>query len=331
MDYTGFTAELKKNIIKPIYLFYGSEEYLKRKAIQLMRSGIAGDSDMDISVLDGAGADEVIRACETLPMFSAKRLVLAMNCDNFFAGRQKAEENKKLAKYLIPETFPPHTCLAFITNVEQEPKNDVCGAVKKSGCLVELTTPDDRQLILWLKKNTSCGANIGDTAARLLLDTSGKELIVLQNEIEKLSAYARNREITCDDIRKMAARNLDTDVFKMAAAFLEGKPGQGMEILQLLLREGQEPQSILGVLALKLRELFRAKAYLEQGMDENAAVAAMGGSRYFAQMAVKLSRKYATSKLSFALQRLADMDHAVKTGRAQQVTGLETALLEVFS
>ncbi len=330
MDYAGFTAELKKNITKPIYFFYGNEEYLKRKAVQLMRSTIAGDSDMDISVLDGASADEIIRASETLPMFAAKRLVLAMSCDNFFSGRQKAEENKKLIKYLAPGTFPPRTCLAFITSIEEEPKNEVCNTIKKTGCLVELTTPDDRQLVLWLKKNTSCGAGIGDAAARLLLETSGKELVVLQNEIEKLSAYASGREITCDDVRKMAARNLDTDVFKMAAAFLEGKTGQGMEILIVLLREGQEPQSILGVLALKLRELFRAKAYLEQGMDENAAVAAMGGSRYFAQMAVRQSRKYATARLAYALQKLADMDYAVKTGRAQQVTGLETALLDVF-
>ncbi|MDP2891540.1 MAG: hypothetical protein Q8O09_00185, partial [Bacillota bacterium] len=105
---------------------------------------------------------------------------------------------------------------------------------------------------------------------------------------------------------------------------------KGMEMLQTLLRQGENPQAVTGAAASRLREMLRAKLYLESGLSRQQAVAALGGNPYAAGRAVAECSRYSTKRLSSALMKLAETDFAVKTGRAQQRTGLECALIEAF-
>ena len=70
---------------KPVYLIYGDQDLLLERALdQLKRSvGELADLDFNSETFDGEGAnaDEVVAACNTLPFASERRLVVVRNVD----------------------------------------------------------------------------------------------------------------------------------------------------------------------------------------------------------------------------------------------------------
>jgi DNA polymerase III subunit delta len=331
MDYHELFDEIKAGKTRPIYLLYGSEEYVKDAALkELVERAVPESREMDYSPLDGAGVDDVMRACETLPMFAPKRLVSFEGCEAYFGGRKSAD-SEKLARYL--ERIPASACLVLVHRGEQAPqKNPLFNAIGKAGgAAVIFSRLKDEELIRWIIQHARMeGGNMSEGAARSLKERTGNDLNRLIGEIHKLVCYAQGRTIQPGDVEKAASRSLEAGVFPMVDACLRGDIGKAMEMLDTLFRQGESPQAVTGAVAGRLRDILRAKVLLEKGMTRQQVIATLGGSEYATRKAMDESARHSSMQLTRALKRLAEMDFAVKTGRAQQRTGLESAIIEIF-
>ena len=104
----NLNADLRSGELKPVYLLYGDEAYLKQSYKSRFRKAAAGDDSMNISEFEGKdiSEDAVIDIAGTMPFFAAHRLVVVENSGWF---KNKAE---KLPDHL--ETFPDTTVLLFL-------------------------------------------------------------------------------------------------------------------------------------------------------------------------------------------------------------------------
>ena len=72
---------IKSGDFKPVYLIYGTEDYLRKQYRDKMRQAIVGEDTMNYSYFEGKGISvkELIDLGETLPFFSERRLIVVEN------------------------------------------------------------------------------------------------------------------------------------------------------------------------------------------------------------------------------------------------------------
>ena len=92
-------SELKQGVIRPVYLLTGPEEYLQRKAEDLIAGFILAPETKAFNFaeysLDSDSLDEVLQTAETFPLASPYRLVIAREL-----GSLPQDKEQTLVEYL---------------------------------------------------------------------------------------------------------------------------------------------------------------------------------------------------------------------------------------
>ena len=81
--YQALVNNIERGMIAPVYLFYGSESYLREKSVAALKKHLAsGDmGQFNLSIIDAAQArtEEIIDAANTVSFFAERRLVIVEN------------------------------------------------------------------------------------------------------------------------------------------------------------------------------------------------------------------------------------------------------------
>ena len=121
-------SSIKNKDIGCLYLFYGPEEYLKRNYTEQIDKALVSEEFalMNRVVLEGKiTPSAIIDNCETLPLFSDRRVVIVKN-SGLFKGAKKTRgkdgstseigsakrKGDELADFL--NAVPTHVCLIFL-------------------------------------------------------------------------------------------------------------------------------------------------------------------------------------------------------------------------
>ena len=91
--------DIKNNKFKNIYLFYGQEEFLKKYYLDSIEKAILENDLMAMNKLVLEGKFEMSKieeACETLPVFSEKKLVLVKNSGLFKSGNGAKKQSSRI-------------------------------------------------------------------------------------------------------------------------------------------------------------------------------------------------------------------------------------------
>ena len=80
-NFKTFLEELKNGKMGSVVMMYGEEEYLIRWAVNNVKKAFVkpGMEVVDYQVLDegSAGAEDIVKSCETFSLMSEKRVVVA--------------------------------------------------------------------------------------------------------------------------------------------------------------------------------------------------------------------------------------------------------------
>ena len=142
--------EIKTGNLSRCYIFYGTEQYLKKQYENRLRQEFLNDiaGDMNISIFNGeADVNSIIDAAETMPFFADKRLILVKDSKLFKVGRKN--DSEEIADYI--EKIPQSTCLVFIED-EVDKRGKLYKVAAKAGRGVEFKTPEEKELIVWAQK-----------------------------------------------------------------------------------------------------------------------------------------------------------------------------------
>lgn len=321
MDHNAFLGELKTGAIRTAYLFHGEEEFVKDRALERLLNTL--DPAMrEMNVQDAPAQDSaaIRAACEALPFFADRRIVLARDLP-------KEGEGKKIAAYLpeIPET----TTLIFFLRGEANKNNGVYKALSGVGSVVEFHTLSESEAAKWAaaaarQKNV----RLEPAEARLLVTLAGTSMAAVSNELDKAADFAGyGGTITREILNACVTRNIEYEVFEMLRYFLAGNSGAGMRALDSMLRNGQTAVSIASFLAGRFRLMLVGKQLVESGMRREAAVVKMGGNKKAAEIALDNGKKFSMETLSNITQALMDVGYLQFSGQMEARRALELALL----
>ncbi len=334
MDHTQFYASLEAGKIAEAYIFFGPEEFVKEKAFEALKKKLLSGApeELNFTVMPSdASLGCISDACMTMPFMAERRLVLVKDHKLFAESAKGAGSDADALEPFIKSLRDMLCTVVFYITGNADKRRASFKTLSSAAEPVSFERLEERELVRWIVSSAKRkGKKISDNDARQLVFYTGSELFVLDNELEKLSAFAGSAEsITLDDIQSLVRPSLEYNVFQMSDAFFRGDKKTGMLMLGTILDEGDHPLAIIGAMASRYRTLLQAKTLLESGCSKDMTIRRMG-STYPAKLAVSACDRFSDEKLHNAVKSLARADIDIKSGNCNEKIALERAVAELF-
>ena len=285
---------------------------------------------LDCVSFSGEGTDvyEVIAACETMPIFSARKMVIVDWPDLFGAQNPKgldAEAYKSLTEY-IPK-LPESTMLVFICTRPNKTRQ-LYKAVASCGIVYDFGPLDDATLSGWMAKRFRAA---GKSAAPKDLVSMAKmcgygdpdrnyTLHNLENDLKKVLAASDKDVVSLDEMMEYAAPQAEQNAFKLLDSAFSGNKSAALAILGTVI-DAQQPSkevgavmSFLGLLCSQLEIMLEAREREAGGEDFYTISASMGTNEYRLRKAMSSSRSRSVKQLAACLDGAYLMEKDIKSG-----------------
>ena len=323
----NITADIKSGSFKPVYLLYGSEDYLKKWLRDRLKKAIVPDGDtMNYSYFEGKAPDSkaVAEIADTMPFFAERRIVL-LEDTGFF--KNKCEE---LADYM--KNLPDYLYLVFCES-EVDKRSRMYKAVKACGSIGEFKQQDEKTLMRWaagiLGKN---GRKITQRDVELLLSMTGTDMGNLRMELEKVIAYTEGRDVvTGEDIRAVCTTQTTNKIFDMVRAVTEKNQKRALDLYYDLLTLREPPMRILFLLAKQFRQICLTKKLSGEGLSQTEIASKLGVPSFVVRNLASCARAYTVEELENAVRDFVDAEEAVKTGTLGDVLSVELLIVKYSS
>ncbi|MFI3169400.1 MAG: DNA polymerase III subunit delta [Faecalibacterium sp.] len=316
----------------PVFYFYASDRALAQRACFAARQ-LLQQEDTETTVLEGPTPEieQIIMAAGTISFFSSRRIVelpdlspktysdvdLDALCDTL-----KSAEN---AVFFITSTYPLEYGRMQLTKAAKK----LIECCKKIGYVSEIAQPraDELHNIL-IEHAKEQGATLPKRVAAALVERCGKDLTLLENEVDKLSAFAQYQTITQEMVIALATQSLEADVFDMVRMITNKNTTNACKKLQTLLRLQHEPIAITAALIGSYTDLYRVKAGQASGHNYSTVFKEYGykGNDYRLKKSLETANRYSLGQLERCIHILTETDQTLKSQPIQDSVVLEMTI-----
>jgi len=312
---------------KPIYVIVGKDPFLVDGHCQKLLDKLLTPDQRPMALFnaepDKVACIDVLDELRTLPFLADKRVVLIKGADDFVS-----QNRPLLEKYFDS----PSRCGILILTVSTWPK--ATKLAKKLAGVGQLITAAELkswqlpQYLMNYAKN-KYGKTLTRPAAQFLVELIGDDIGILTAEVEKLATYAdADKAITDAHIEALIGHNRLYNAFAVIDAMTAGDTAKGIERLRKMFAADKNAHyTVVGAFAFHFRRMFGAKALLQKGHTASQIASKLGlwGNKesFFSQL-----NKMTLERIGSAIQQLARIDYAIKTGRKRPEVAIEQMVLD---
>ncbi|MCL4502226.1 MAG: DNA polymerase III subunit delta [Deltaproteobacteria bacterium] len=322
MSHPILERHLKNKALKPLYVFYGDEEFLMDRALARLEQGLTDQW--------GEAPAKVVRESHEieLPEFLTESRVASLwGPGQLLVLRRlvlNAEAFKAISDYLArpaPRTWV--VLLAEGAKARDLAKNPSFSRLQREEAALGFLHLKEAELLQWLTQEArSLEKTLSLAAAQRLVEIVGDNLAELSQELEKLALYAgEEKTLTPNLVNQLATHSRTYNIFVLVEALGEPTPTKRLTALGQLLDLGEQPPKILVMLARQLRQLIKFKEN-DPGLNLS-----QWNMRKLAQQAPRFS----VAALRAHLFLLHEIDLRLKTSAGNPRLWLEWALLKMGS
>ncbi|MDR1600757.1 MAG: DNA polymerase III subunit delta [Oscillospiraceae bacterium] len=325
LGYKQFVESLKTGLIRRLYALEGPEEYLVGAARAALRCAIlpAGLESLNETILDNPPIDALISAAETLPAFAQRRLIYVRAMDIFTADRVRDAQARSDALVDYLPRVPDTACVVFRVPANADKRRSAVKALLTNAAVVACVTPPDADIVKFIHREVKArGAAIEPDVVSFLMNWSGRGLVRLTAELDKLCAYRSGQSITEADIAALAIRTDESTVFQWLDALIDGDSAVSLAALETLKESGESIFPLLALAERRMRQLL----YIDRMARENRPAADIARTLGVPDFLVRReTRKTQTTRsqprsvsLRAGLALLMDTNEAIRSGRLNE-------------
>jgi DNA polymerase III subunit delta len=315
-------------------LLHGSDEYIAHE--ELARLKTEDDLRDGVDTFSGSenSLEEIQSACDTLPFFTARRLVVVEGLPKKKRGRKEAESSAAFVEGLVQYVpkMPSSTLLVVVVDELLDASNPLVKVAKSHGEVKVCVAPRGSQLEAWLiRRARAAGSDLSPEGAHLLASSGSESLWALAGEIEKLSTYVgRGGKIGPEEVRALTPASHHSRIFDLTDALARRDRGRALALLHELLESGESPFGIVALTASQTRSLIQIKVLSERGGKRRTAeIAQMTGiAPYMIEKSLPLARQFSLPELEATHRRLLDIDTSLKRSKMTPEMALDLLVFE---
>lgn len=240
MNYYDFLASIARGKLpaRPVYIFSGTEDFLKDKGIETIKTLYP---DMDAALFfrqDNYTSANLLNELCALPFFRKKKLVvLELSGDPEF----REEVKDTLDTYLKQPS--DYVILIIKTNT-------TLNLPEKAVLHIECLPIPDYELPKWIISQASgYGKAMARSTAKLISEYTGNNLNLIDDTLKKIILFAGNRAtIEENDIQGLVDSGIEGDINKLVSHIKNGQTESALIELDRLLAIGGSSERIIGFL-----------------------------------------------------------------------------------
>lgn len=325
--------ELKKSKIQPLYLFYGEEEFLISKAMEVVQKTVLKGIPVDFNFNQYYGKEcdiqRVIEACNTLPMMAPRRMVLLRDVHEI-----KEAALEKLARYTEK---PSPTTVLLMVGGKVDARRKFVGNTKKHGQALEFRTLYEKQLRPWIRSELrEMGKTVGEDGVTFLIEMVGENLRELHSELLKLSLYVGNRaNISVEDMQAVISDVSLDSVFEFVEAVGARDGGRALMQLRRMYENTTDANGTRLILSMyrHFMQLYKARSALSSGLSprEVAAKAGVHEKMFWKweKEVLPSLQKRSVNELERALKKVYQCQIGLRSSRVPEEIQLEALVMEL--
>lgn len=170
------------------------------------------------------------------------------------------------------------------------------------------------ELRRWTERELKQGGVEGasDEIMELVISLAGEEPEQISALIEKLSLYLDGDKPTADVIRKLTPGRPSASDFELADALLSKKRGATEVLIHNLISQGSSPFMLLGLLTKTFVTLYRIRALLDRGAQQQDIRTSLGISPWLFNKYIPIAKSQSLASLSKHCDTLLRADFRLK-------------------
>ncbi|MCL2859761.1 MAG: DNA polymerase III subunit delta [Oscillospiraceae bacterium] len=334
MQLEKLEQELETKTLRPIYAFYGEEQYLLENCVNKIKKIFGQIIDgINYVVLDENSVSNVISELET-PSFGYEKKLIILKKTGILKKEAKTKKTnisflqEDLQNYIETNINQIKDTVILLIIDENADKIKLLETVEKHGAICNFEKLKPISIIKRLKKITALyKVNIDEKTLNKLIEVSGTSMQVLINEIRKLIEYVGDGgTITTKDVETLATPAIDSVVFDLINYLGNKNINKSLETLHDLLYLKEPIQMILIMLYRNFKKIYLVKLAQNSGINV-ANVLELKPNQMFLINKYKTQAKYFSEKqLRIFLNHLIELDERSKVGNIDLEIGLEAVL-----
>ncbi len=335
-----FERDLKKNIdsgnFLPVYLLFGNDDGLKRLYCNTIIKKTVGEDDcFNLQRFHSeCELQSVYDACMQYPMMSDKKCVTL--CDYDF--EKNGETNFERLLSLIAEMPETTVLVLWFDTVEIDEKKSsrfkklVAQVEKIGGMCVKMDHRTAQDLVRMIcSAAEKLGCKMESSTAKYLIEVCSADYNILKNEIDKLTAYAKNSLITKDMIDAVCVKSVEASIYNISRELVSKNIGKALNLLDELLFLKVKPHAILATLSRAFVEMYIGKTAVVSGVKPAEAAETFGykGREFVITKAIDSARKTDEKQLGMCLKELLSADSKIKSTSADERVIIEELMVKL--
>ncbi len=303
--------------------------------------------DLNLTRLDGAKItpDDLTRAVQAIGFLAEQRVVIVEGLLSRFTSKaadegraeDKPAKGRGKTDLGLSEGFaqvfgevPETTILVLVERGGVAKNGSLYKAAARYGKVEEYIPPKGAALERWITNRCAEVGVKADYSAKATLAAALSDLQMLANEIDKLALYVGEGG-TIDErvLRDMSFASRQEDVFELTNAVARRDTKGALVQLQRLIEGGTAPEGILPALAWQVRTLVQVRDMIDNRVPEGYMAEKAAMSDYVVRKTVGQARQFSMSKLMQIHQKLLELDHGIKTGRAEADLSIDALVVEM--
>lgn len=309
-----------------IYLIYGTDYFLIEQETKKLINDIDPINITNYD-LDTTPLEDIIDDAQMLSMFSENKVIIVKNSKIFTSKKNDIPHNVELLeKYLSNPN--PATKILFIADCEKlDARKKICKTIKKVGEVIQCETPANlNSYVLKLFDDYK----IEPALINLFIERVGNNLSIINHEITKLKHYKLDDLIiTKQDIIDVTSKNIQPDLFLFMEKLINKDIGQSLQLYHELLIFNEEPIKIITMLANQFRLIHQSTQLMNKGYSQKNIAELLGVHPYRVKLAIEKGYSYHPAQIITYIEKLADLDYDIKSGRMDKEIGLELFILSL--
>ncbi len=312
-----------------VILLYGKENFLTEWAGQAIKTAVINPATATLDCVsfseNNIDTDEIIAACETLPLMSLKKLIIVEGI---------SETQSPLTDY-IP-SLPESTLLLIIMDKVNK-AGTLYKTVNKTGIVYDFIPLDDATLGGWMAKRLKTQGRAASAADLINFARScgygdsdrNYTLFNLENDLKKVFAASDKQILTLDDLMESSSAQAEINAFKILDYAFSGKKGEALTMLHNSVDIKSSSQEIgavlsfLGLLISQIEIMLEGKEREDDRLGYYDIINEMKVNEYRYKKAMGACRGKSAAQLRRSLDDALQIEKNFKTGAMDAYLALE--------
>jgi len=323
---------------KMLFLLYGPDTFRLREKLKQLKEKFKREVDPSgINLIcvnsEKPTLDEIKKAITVSSFLAKKRMVII---ENIISGKE-TNLKKNLLEIIKNKNLLKDTIVILVE--EQPQKNDSKKKDKKNPlseifklCDYKQEFPllSEGELAAWIKNRIKKNnGSITNQATELLASYTGPDLWALNNEINKLTAYKNDQEITEEDVINMVKSKIDDNIFQLTDAISQKDSKRSLKLINDFLQNGYAESYILNMIIFQFRNLLAVKSL----QDNNSTIAQIRKELklhpFVLQKNMVQAKRFSLTEIKKIYNQLLDIDGKIKTSQAKPLVLFDLFLVNL--